>query len=241
MLKIVLIGSFYNVVLPGSNGGDFIKGGIIKSKAKDAPISEIASIILMERVLGLTMSVFIGFISTLVLSPHILELIKTEVSFAKWIYISFAFVSVILIALRFLIRNNNKNKSSILGKIIKLMNTIIGVPFGTLIILLVSSMLKYLTELLSIYCVTYSLGLDVSFSFICFIVPMIFLVVFLPISLGGLGVREGAFVYFFSKLGIGTSLAISASFMIYFYNVLVFLSGGIIQFNSKSKSTPQNT
>ncbi|MBW2532892.1 MAG: hypothetical protein JRI55_15475 [Deltaproteobacteria bacterium] len=51
----------------------------------------------------------------------------------------------------------------------------------------------------------------------------------LPISLGGLGVREGVIVYFFVGLGVATSDAVSLSFVVYFNRILVALIGGAVQ------------
>lgn len=47
----------------------------------------------------------------------------------------------------------------------------------------------------------------------------------LPLALGGLGVREGAFVYFFSAIGVGNADAIALGLLVYVVFVLSSLAG----------------
>ena len=49
----------------------------------------------------------------------------------------------------------------------------------------------------------------------------------LPISIGGLGVREGALVGLFSSIGVGQELSTAMSLLGYIAGILASLLGGI--------------
>jgi hypothetical protein len=62
--------------------------------------------------------------------------------------------------------------------------------------------------------------------------PIVYLVTILPISIGGLGVREGTLVMILSFVNIETSEAVILSFLIYLNRILIGGVGGIIQLSS---------
>jgi uncharacterized membrane protein YbhN (UPF0104 family) len=59
--------------------------------------------------------------------------------------------------------------------------------------------------------------------------PIVYILTVLPISLGGLGVREGVFVYLLTRAGIQASDAVMVSLLIYLNRVLVNSSGAVLQ------------
>ncbi len=69
------------------------------------------------------------------------------------------------------------------------------------------------------------LGLPVGPTAILAFMPAVAIAQVLPISLGGLGVREGAFVLFLHPLGIATEEAIALGILIYGVNLVVSLLG----------------
>ena len=55
--------------------------------------------------------------------------------------------------------------------------------------------------------------------------PAVLIAQVLPISISGLGVREGAFVLFLTPLGVPTQQAIALGLLLYLLNVAVSLLG----------------
>ena len=93
--------------------------------------------------------------------------------------------------------------------------------------------------------VTYSLGIqllsvfsffllakaffqDVSLFYFFIFVPLITLVAFLPITVAGIGTRELACIYFFSKIGIGKEVSLAISLFNLFFVILLAIGGGVI-------------
>jgi uncharacterized protein (TIRG00374 family) len=62
---------------------------------------------------------------------------------------------------------------------------------------------------------------DVSMEIMAICFPLVMLVNSLPITMGGLGVREGAAVLFFSQFGIPEPSALSAALLLFTINILV--------------------
>jgi hypothetical protein len=50
----------------------------------------------------------------------------------------------------------------------------------------------------------------------------------LPVSMSGLGVREGAYVYLFAQAGVSTAQALAMSLLIYALRVAAGLVGGVL-------------
>ena len=88
-------------------------------------------------------------------------------------------------------------------------------------------------DILASYCFVLGLRIELPFSYFLVLFPIVYLVTVLPISLGGLGVRESILVYFLHQAGVTASDAVSLSFLIYFNRVFAALIGGGSQVFSK--------
>ncbi|MCB9458851.1 MAG: flippase-like domain-containing protein [Anaerolineaceae bacterium] len=64
--------------------------------------------------------------------------------------------------------------------------------------------------------------------FFYIMMPIVWVVVALPISIGGLGVREAAYVTLFTQVGMDSSLALALSLMHYGMQVMVGVVGGLL-------------
>ncbi len=76
-----------------------------------------------------------------------------------------------------------------------------------------------------------SIGIDAAAApavYFFLFIPIVAVFIALPISINGLGVREGLGVYFYGLIGIGDELAFSISFLAYLIGVVVSLIGGLV-------------
>ncbi|MBI2862989.1 MAG: flippase-like domain-containing protein [Chloroflexi bacterium] len=83
------------------------------------------------------------------------------------------------------------------------------------------------------YTIFRALGQDVSLVYCVLVIPIIMAVQMLPISFNGLGVREGAYIVFFSSVrvgetAIGDTNAMAASLLFWALVTVVSLAGGLI-------------
>ncbi len=79
------------------------------------------------------------------------------------------------------------------------------------------------------YVVARSINLGIELLQLVWILALVTIVRSIPISIAGLGVREGAFVFFFSLVGFSMEQAISYSLLGFALTVVVSLVGGLIE------------
>jgi uncharacterized protein (TIRG00374 family) len=96
---------------------------------------------------------------------------------------------------------------------------------GSVLNVLVVGFAYQLAVVLSAYLAARALGLDVGPTAILAFMPAVAIAQVLPISLGGLGVREGAFVLFLHPLGVQRGEAIALGLLFYGMNLAVSLLG----------------
>ena len=83
-------------------------------------------------------------------------------------------------------------------------------------------------------------GAQVSFIYHIIFVPIIMILTLLPVSFFGVGVREGACVFFYSQVGVDPALALTVSVWTYLVNLPVLAAGGIWFLVGPSKSPSES-
>jgi hypothetical protein len=71
-------------------------------------------------------------------------------------------------------------------------------------------------------------------------VPLIMLLIMLPVSFNGFGVREGSFVVFFARVGVPSSQAFIISFVVSVLTTLMTAVGGVVYMFDKSAAAPED-
>ena len=97
---------------------------------------------------------------------------------------------------------------------------------GSIVGVLATGFAYQLVVVLAAFLAARALGLDpVGITATLVFMPAVAIAQVLPISLGGLGVREGAFVVFLNPLGVGRGQAIALGLLVYGLNLAVSLLG----------------
>jgi uncharacterized protein (TIRG00374 family) len=94
--------------------------------------------------------------------------------------------------------------------------------------LLTLSLLFQLAGVLSVFLVGLGVGDTTGVLFYLLIVPVVWLWTTLPISLNGIGVREGAFVFYFGLVGMAPETALAISVLVSAQAVAQNLAGGLV-------------
>ncbi len=92
---------------------------------------------------------------------------------------------------------------------------------GVMVLSVIFQMLRVATALAC----AWALGLEISITHFVVIVPVVILVTMLPISIGGLGVREVSYVYLLGLAGIRPEAALTMSLLLYFIYTAAVLPG----------------
>jgi glycosyltransferase 2 family protein len=238
LLRLTFIGMFFNNFLPTGTGGDVVKGYyLLKGREKKL---NLGISILMDRLVGTLSILTMGFIA-LLFSPH---LPKIDVYLIAVIYIS---------ALFFLLISAWPGLGRILGKI--LFFSAWGKPVESIrrfyyavhnylknpLPLLQALCVSFGGQLLIIganYLITFSLKTPVPLSSIFVSIPLIWSFATVP-SLGGLGVRETGYLFFFQGQ-MGRENAFALSLIIFGFSLLNSTVGGVIYFLGGGKWQKKN-
>jgi uncharacterized membrane protein YbhN (UPF0104 family) len=100
-------------------------------------------------------------------------------------------------------------------------------PVSTHLRAFVTSIVSHVGGVLFYWMLAQALGLELSLVTIGWVRSAVVLISMVPVSLGGIGLREAAFLYFLTPYGIGQEQAVAYSFLVFFVAVLFtgFLGG----------------
>ena len=231
LLQSAFIGFFYNNLLPTNIGGDFYRVYDLH-KNKDVSINENISAVVMERIIGgVTGIIFLVFSFSFGIFKYLARgtIIGLIVSLSIIVVLFMALFIPVLFKIDVLTA-----KYKIFSKIrprLKSFHQILISYRHKLRYLFISFLYSFLLQLIfiiSYYFVSLSLGLNLKFSMFFFVVPFASLASGIPISIGGIGIRENALVFIIKSFGIAESQAVLFSFMILFIILFNSLLGALV-------------
>lgn len=231
LISSFLIGSFFNNILPTSIGGDIFRAIDISKKA-EVTIGKSASVILIDRFSGIitaaiyaVIALFLGF-ATVGKTSYI---IPVSIFFVLCIIIGFLVLNPSILRLDKLI-NRVKFLSKIREKLHEIYNTFQS--FKKYKLALVEAMLfsfaLQLAVIASYYFAAKSVNIELSFASFIFIVPIVSIISFLPISIGGAGLRENSTVLLMVALGAAKSQSTVCSLIIFAIIMGMGIIGAIV-------------
>ena len=233
LLKISMLSAFFGIALPSSQGADAIRMYLIEKKHKGKSLNfTTSSTVLMERIIGLVLLAFLGLIFGLITvfpnKMHVIIIILS-INVAIWLGI-FTLTNQTLFNYFQNKINQSKKFARLNHFLIKTYYTFVNYPYRKVLassILLILS-LQIITVII-VYLVFLAFGVDIPFSQHLVFYPIISILSIIPISISGLGVREGFFVYFYSLIGVSADIAVSVSLINYCIEILLMaIMGGII-------------
>ncbi|HUS61151.1 MAG TPA: lysylphosphatidylglycerol synthase transmembrane domain-containing protein [Acidimicrobiales bacterium] len=221
-------GLFVGNFLPSTIGGDIVRVSRLSSATGDSPTS-FASVVL-ERLTGWIVLPLLT-LSGLLLNPGLLRL-----GTASRVAVAVAMTTVLLLGGIVLAAVSRPRPAGPLTDRIgwqRFMGALhIGIdrfrsrPAATIPVILTGFAYQLLV-VLAAFLGARALGLPLSPSAALVFVPAVAMLQVVPITMGGLGVREGALVLFLSRSGLGASVeqAIAFGLLLYLMNIVVSLIG----------------
>jgi uncharacterized membrane protein YbhN (UPF0104 family) len=211
------IGMFFSLVLPTSVGGDLMRVWYLNGQS-GRKWPALASVVL-ERLNGLVILVATACIGVLISPIELPRWIVGSVwAVAACAVLGFASIPIL----------RDWEKLSIERRLqLKTFLELLRSPR----LLIESTLLSILVQaaaVLLLWCLDIGLGLGVPVVYYCVLIPMVSLLMMLPISVNGMGVREGGTVLFLMPLGIEESAALTLAFLWFTTSVAVSLMGGAV-------------
>lgn len=211
-------GMFFNLFLPTSIGGDVLKVFFLsRGEARKLPA---AYSVLADRMFGLLTLVLIGAFTVLI-NPGLLPPFLRN-----FLWISgLGALGIILFPLKM-----HKILEKHFPKIASRVSMVI-IYWKKPYVLTTAIFLSFLLQVLGIVALpvlAHSLQIDQPISLYFVIFPIVAIVTILPVSLGGLGVREGSFIYLLGLKGVPMEKALVLSLGFFFLHAALGLIGGLM-------------
>lgn len=210
LLRHYFVGLFFNNVLPTAIGGDAVRAWETTKDTGEIP--EATGSVLTERLIA---GVALGITAVLGL-PFVDANYQVVSLVAFFLVLNLAAVALVLkprIATT-VVRALLPSRFSSAGEVVAKTVLVVEQTLRTRALFLKVFVLSIVFQLFvagvnaSIF---EAMGLEVSLAACITFTPMIFTITMLPISISGLGVREAAYWFFFSQVGVGQVDAIAAS------------------------------
>ena len=220
-------GAFFSNLLPSGIGGDVVKMYELAERSDDPPTA--ISTVLADRALGLLVLFSLAIVTLpwgwqVVSPPVVLVILGLAMAsvVGLWLLLNRRLVSWLQERIPPFRKIMEKPK---IAAFYRSLHRYRGKPLrrASLLSLIFNLMLIAVVALIG-----RSLDVDLSIKYYLLFVPIISTLLALPISLGGLGVREGGYVYLFTQVGVARSIALSMSLSFYAIALITGLLGGII-------------
>ena len=228
LLSNYLAGLFVSNFLPTTIGGDVLRVARLSALTHERPRS-FASVVL-ERLTGWVVLPVISLV-TLLINPGLLRPPVDDAS-RMVIVISFVTLAGLLLILAGASSEAIGRRLASKDGWLRFLNAVhLGLarfrrhPVAALEVLVVGFAYQ-LAVVFAAFLAAKALGLPVSWTAVLAFMPAVAIVQVLPFpTIGGLGVREGAFVLFLHPLGVSTDQAIALGLIVYGINLLASLLG----------------
>jgi hypothetical protein len=223
LFKHYLAGQFVGNVLPSTIGGDVLR---VTRSSKDVGARDVAfASVVLERLTGfvaLPLLTFVGFAAR----PDLLH-------GRAWVAVLIAGATVTVLAVVLLLAASprlagrfadHENWMRYIGIVHIGVDRLRHDPRDAFAALF-AAVSYQVTVIAAVYCAVHVIGLRIPNGAVLAFVPAIAIAQVLPISVGGLGVREGLFAFFLHTLGVPTGQAVAVGLLWYAMTLLVSLLG----------------
>lgn len=225
LLSHFLAGQFISAFLPGTVGGDVIRMTRLTRDTHDGPVS-FASVVL-ERLTGWIVLPLITLLGFLV-NPTLRHLGPTRTAFTIAVATLVALAVILVVADhpklggRFAEREGWRRFA---GAVHLGVGKLRRRPGAALSVIGVG-LLYQLSMVLAALMAAKALGIsDLGFTALMAFFPAVLIAQVLPISIGGLGVREFALVFFLGAVGVGKEQALALGLLFYVLTLVASVSG----------------
>ena len=228
LIQYYLIGMFFNLFAPSTVGGDvsrvyyLVKDEEAQANGRAVTTVHAAMSVLMDRAIGMVVLVWLGALALLLFPYYAVPQTVRSVTFllAVGLLIGALFTPVLR---RFLPEDGHQ-----LAVKLRLALRSYRLHWRALLAAVLLSLTVHLIQAWMHTVMGRALGLDVPFSFCLIIYPLVGTFSAIPISLNGLGLREGGYIFLLAVIGIGTEQSIAFGILLFLIVALDSLIGGLV-------------
>ena len=230
LAKSYLVGQFFNNFLPTNFGGDIVR--IWDGSRYSKSLVKSSAIVLVERFTGIS----VLFLMAVVASLFRIEMAReVPVVLAALLLGLLGFAAIALFLTGFAARlltalplrglpDRLRNKTLLFRETILHYKTQKG-PFARATFW---ALLLQLNVVVYYYLIGRALHLNIQFIDYFIFIPLVLIILTIPITISGLGLREESYIEIFKYYGIGAQAAVSFSLIGVAFNLVIGVIGGII-------------
>ena len=243
---IILVSGSVGFLSPGGVAADFLKGH--HAYKKENNLSKVTTVVLFDKLIGIvSMLVLISLFSTILLlssyqgDQEILAIVSL---------VSCMMVIALFIGIAVLLKFEQSFKRMFgerIPKVKKVFNMVLNV-FKEIALnkalmskVLILSLLMQLLRSLLFYFILRSLSIDIALINVIAYFPIVFMLMLLPITIGGIGVREGATFILFNQFGVDLEYSISSGLLFYGVQLSMAVLGVMVYFLFSGKYGDQKS
>jgi uncharacterized protein (TIRG00374 family) len=229
LTKIYFVGYAAGQVLPTSIGGDTVRIAAHARRRPDAK-AEAAGAVLMERVLGSAgtlVLVAIGLVLAIGRYNNIREIVILELALSAGLVVALALMFSRRTNVWLQERGGTKRLARGFRSLWKALHGYRSQPRALFLVLGATVVFQFI-RILSIWLCGEAVGIGVSPLVYIVMGPLLFLVMLIPFTINGLGVREAFFIAFLGRFGVDADAAFATGFLFYAVTVASSIPGGAI-------------
>ena len=226
---LYVVGYFFNTVLPTNVGGDVVRAYALgKSTGKRA---EAFSSVFVERFTGLSVLMLMAIVA------FFLAIRKLE---NQWLSIAmavctFGYLSILVAVLNRKVLDLGvdlitfKSAQKLFSKLRKFQDATlsIGDDKPAFVFALTMSFVFYLLAVLNVYVSSLAFQANITFLDALIITPNVMVITMIPLSIGGIGLAEGAYFFTFTRMGAVGAVGLSVALLLRAKALLAGLVGGL--------------
>ncbi len=210
-IRLYFMGSFFNNFLPTSVGGDVVKAYKLAGTT-DKKVDAVSSVF-MERLTGV--------------------LVLALISWGGFLYyfrLTAVLISIGLLGLGAVGLWLAPRIAQLHPTLLQFYNSVLSYREARAVLLraIWTSFIVQFFAIATQYLVFVALGVKVSYLYCLFVVPLITVASMAPISVNGLGIQDGLYVFFFERVGVPSEMALAVSFVYHALRLSSSLIGGVL-------------
>ena len=240
LVSYYLIGMFFNLFAPGTVGGDVSRVYyLVKDQPRDdqgrtVPTVRAAMSVLMDRAIGMVVLVWMGAAGLLLFPSYPVP--AAIRSLTLMLAFGFAICTVLIPVLR---RVLPEDGNSLIVKL-RLVLRSYRAHWHAIAVGILLSLIVHLIQAWMHLVMGRALNLAIPFSFCLIVYPLVGTFAAIPISLNGLGLREGGYIFLLGLIGIDSENGIAFGLLLFLIVATDSLIGGIIFLLKRTRSSSAN-
>ena len=228
LIQYYLIGMFFNLFAPSTVGGDVSRVYYLvkdeDAQAKGRPVTTVHATmsVLMDRAIGMVVLVWLGAAGLLLFPGYAVPQTVRSVTFA--LAAGLLLGALLVPVLRWLLPEDGHQLTVKLRLALRSYRQ----HWRALLAAAGLSLAVHLIQAWMHTVMGRALGLDVPFSFSLIVYPLVGTFAAIPITLNGLGLREGGYIFLLAVIGIGSEQGIAFGILLFLIVALDSLIGGLL-------------